>query len=318
MDYAIGIDLGGTHLRAALVDSEGTIFTHRRVPTLAHEGPEAVVGRIAELITAMRESSPDATILGVGVAAPGPLDPEAGIVITAPNMPGWNNFPLRDAVQAHASWPVVIGNDANLAAVGEWRFGGGRGMRNLVYITISTGIGGGVVVDGHPLLGYSGLAAEVGHMVLKHDGPPCGVEGNHGCWESLASGTALAREAAAGLRAGVATALSQLATPETVTTHHIEQAAEAGDAFAAGLIEQAGRWCGIAFVNLLHLYSPQAIFVGGGVSNLGERILGPARAEIAARALPGYRQVPVVPTQLGDHVGLLGAAAQVYHALGAA
>jgi glucokinase len=313
MECAIGIDLGGTHLRAALVDREGNILAHQRVRTHAAEGPDAVIGRILELISTVHATHPDATVHGVGVAAPGPLNPESGMVITMPNLPGWDDFPLRDRIAAAVNWPVAIGNDANLAAVGEWLFGGGRGLRNLIYITISTGIGGGVIADGRLLLGHNGFAAEVGHMILHPDGFQPNTGTPAGSWEAMASGTAIAREARAALLAGTPTLLHELATPETVTTQQIEAAAIRGDAFASGLIEQAGRWCGIAFVNLLHLFSPQAIFIGGGVSNLGDRLLGPARAEIARRALPGYHDVPISLTNLGDNIGLLGAAAYVFN-----
>ena len=313
MDYAIGIDLGGTHLRAALVDRAGTIVAHQRIRTHAAEGAEAVIARIFDLIGTVQAAQPGATIRGVGIAAPGPLNPETGMVITMPNLPGWDNFPLRDRIAAKLPFPVVLGNDANLAAVGEWRFGGGKAMQNLIYVTISTGIGGGIISDGHLLLGHNGLAAEVGHMVLDFDGPTSGSAGVEGSWEALASGTALARQAAKAMQAGTTTILHDLATPETVSTRHIQQAAEAGDDYANALIAKAGHWCGVAFVSLLHLFSPEAIFVGGGVSiNLGERILAPARAEIRERALPGYRNVPIIITNLGDNIGLLGAAAYVF------
>ncbi len=312
MQYAIGIDLGGTHLRAALVDRDGNVLAHQRVLTLAQEGPDAVIGRMLALIRAMHSAHPNASICGVGIAAPGPLDPVSGVVVTTPNLPGWDNFPLRERVASALDWPVVIGNDANLAAVGEWRFGGGRGMQNLIYVTISTGIGGGIIADGKLLLGHRGLAAEIGHMVLSFEGPTSGSAPTRGSWEALASGTALARDAAAALRAGTSTLLSELATPDTVSTMYIQAAAEQGDAFAQELIEQAGRWCGVAFVTLLHLFSPEAIFIGGGVSNLGDRLLAPARKEIESRALPGYRETPLILTHLGDSIGLLGAAAYVF------
>lgn len=315
MEFAIGIDLGGTHLRAALVDREGNIVAHQRVRTNAHEGPDAVMGRILDLIRAVQLTQPEGTICGVGVAAPGPLNANTGTVITMPNLRGWENFPLRERIATAVPWPVVLGNDANLAAVGEWLFGGGRGMQNIIYITISTGIGGGVIADGHLLLGHNTFAAEVGHIILQPDAPQPNTGTPAGSWEALASGTALAREAAQALRAGTATLLHKLATPETVTTQHIEEAAIQGDAFAATLIEQAGRWCGIAFVSLLHLFSPQAIFVGGGVSNLGDRLLAPAREEINKRALSGYHGVPIIVTNLGDNIGLLGAAAYVFDTL---
>ncbi|MBP8251323.1 MAG: ROK family protein [Herpetosiphon sp.] len=312
MEYSIGVDLGGTHLRSALVDQQGKIVAHERVRTHGEEGVEAVIGRIVGLIKKMEANDPNALIRGVGVAAPGPINPFTGMVSTLPNIPGFENFALRDTIQKHLDYPVVIGNDANLAAVGEWLFGGGRSMKNLIYVTISTGIGGGIIADGKLLLGNSGFAAEVGHIILQPDGPDLDTPTPIGSWEALASGTALARMARTGLYNQVDTVLEAMATPETITTRHIAEAATSGDAFANHLIDQAGRWTGIAFVNLLHLFSPEAIFIGGGVSNLGDRLLNPAREEIQRRALPAYRNVPLILTNLGDNIGLLGAAAYAF------
>ncbi|MCA0351966.1 MAG: ROK family protein [Chloroflexi bacterium] len=315
MAFAIGIDLGGTHLRAALVDRDGEILAHERIRTEAHEGAEAVVGRITQLINAMIAAANGAPIVGAGIAAPGPLNPFTGTVITMPNLPGWENFPIRDRIAAQVPFPVVLGNDANLAAVGEWLFGGGRGMQNMIYVTISTGVGGGVICDGRLLLGHNGFAAEVGHMVLDPHGFAPATATPAGSWEALASGTFLAYHAAEAMRAGTATVLNQLTTPNAVTTHHLDLAAQQGDELAIRLIENAGFWCGIAFVNLLHMFSPEAIFVGGGVSNLGDRLLNPARAEITKRALPGYRNVPIHQTKMGDNLGVLGAAAYAFSSI---
>ncbi|NTW03991.1 MAG: ROK family protein, partial [Oscillochloris sp.] len=167
MQYVIGVDLGGTQLRAALIRADGTLIAHERTRTFVDEGPNAVINRINGLIGQVRQALPsDGNLLGVGIGAPGPLNPELGIIYAPPNMPGWHNIPLRDAVAQASGLPVVIDNDANAAALGEWRFGAAIGTRNLVYLTISTGIGGGVICDGKLLLGRLGIAAELGSIFL--------------------------------------------------------------------------------------------------------------------------------------------------------
>ncbi|GIV95572.1 MAG: glucokinase [Herpetosiphonaceae bacterium] len=317
MEYVIGVDLGGTHLRGALIDERGTILSHVRTATLASEGPQAVIGRIADVIEQVRRDAPG-PIKGVGVGAPGPVDPEAGMVIVAPNMPGWEHIPLCSLVQERVQLPVVIGNDANAAALAEWLFGAGKGLRNLIYVTISTGIGGGIIAEGRLLLGRRGLAAEVGHMVIQADGPRCGC-GNLGCWEVMASGTALARMALDALMSSDRSSLLRdIAARGRLTAADVTTAAQKGDALARELLAQEGTYIGIGIVSLLHLFSPDIVILGGGVTNSGELIFAPMRQAIAERAIPGYRTVPIVTTSLGDEVGVLGAAALVLCAGGEA
>ena len=191
---ALAFDLGGTALRGALVESDGRIVAHASAPTLAGAGSEAVIGQIVALAGTLLREHPQANVAGIGVGAPGPLDPKAGIVIAPPTLAGWHDVPLIDILGQHFGLPVRLENDANAAALGEWRFGAGRGSGSLVFVTVSTGIGGGVVADGHIYHGRRGLAAEIGHMTITGEGDRCFC-GAIGCFEAVASGTALGRRA---------------------------------------------------------------------------------------------------------------------------
>lgn len=311
MDYVIAVDLGGTQLRAALVAADGRIAAHERTPTLVHEGPAAVVGRMLALIEQARRALPaGARLLGVGVGAPGPLDPETGIVYSPPNLPGWEAFPLRQELADALGLPVALGNDANVAALAEWRFGGGQGRQHLVYITVSTGIGGGVIEGGRLLLGRMGSAAELGFLILD---PERGT-----VWEDMASGTALGRAAAAVMPEHPDSLLHQLATPATVSAAHVADAAARGDALAAALMEREAHLLGLGFASILHIFSPEIVLVGGSVVLNNPGLLERARAVVYAHTkVPLYNEVPIELAQLGERAGVLGAAALALGAFGA-
>jgi glucokinase len=303
MDYVIGVDLGGTQLRAILADPTGTVYTEVRVPTEAHRGPSAVIERIIECIVKVQAALPaDGTLLGVGIGTPGPLDPDTGVVFTSPNMPGWHRVPLRDILIERTGLLVELGNDANVAALGEWRFGGGAGHRHFVYITVSTGIGGGVVVDGQLLLGRLGAGAELGHIIINY--------AERKSWEELASGTGLAAAAALAMQENPTSQLHDLATPATVTAAHVALAASRSDPTAQALMQQEAMLLGIGFVSVLHLFSPERIMVGGSVITSNSYLLEGARQVVQERAIADvYREVPIEVATLGDQVGVLGAVA---------
>jgi glucokinase len=307
---ALAVDLGGTELRAAIVDETGQILAHATTPTDATGGPDAVIDQIARLVATVRASEPGVEIAGLGIGAPGPLDTEAGISIAPPTLAGWQNVPLAARLQERLGIEVKLENDANAAALGEWRFGAGRGTRSMVFITVSTGIGGGVIADGRLLHGYRGLAGEIGHMTIAEGTERCYC-GVLGCWEALASGTALAREAAKQIAAGNAPGLQEIVGAETPTARHVGQAARAGDRQALALVEAEARWLGIGLVNLLHLYSPERLIIGGGVSELLDLMQGTIDGVIQARAMSPYRDIPVVRAQLRHNAGLVGAASLV-------
>ncbi len=194
MGYVVGVDLGGTQIRVCLADTGGEILREAKQPTLAREGLQPVLGRIKETIAQVLQGTPVADVLSIGVGSPGPLDPRTGVVIAPPNLPGWHDVPLRDILSQEFGLPVYVNNDANVAALAEQRFGAGRGCSDIVYLTISTGVGGGIICGGQLLLGAHGLAGEPGHITVEPDGPRCNC-GNVGCLEVMAAGPAIARHA---------------------------------------------------------------------------------------------------------------------------
>jgi glucokinase len=308
---ALAIDLGGTELRAAVVTEAGQVEAFAATPTDARGGPEAVIAQMMGLVDRVRAAVPETRPVGLGIGAPGPLDPAAGIVVDAPTLSGWQDVPLVAILEEHLGLPVRLENDANAAALGEWRFGAGRGTQSMVFITVSTGIGGGVIVDGHLLHGRRGLAGEIGHMAISDRPERCAC-GSTGCFEALASGTALSREAAKRVREGTAPALRALAGDAPVTARHVGEAARAGDAEALALLDDEARWLGVGLTNLLHLYSPERLILGGGVGSLLPLMQGTIARTIRERAMPAFRDVPVVAATLGSHAGLVGAASLVF------
>lgn len=308
---ALAFDLGGTELRAALVDDGGKLLAFASVPTRARDGPNAVIEQIAMLAEKTCSEVPDARPLGVGIGAPGPLDPVLGILTAPPTLSGWREVPLARLLQDRLKLPVRLENDANAAALGEWRFGAGRGAASLVFVTVSTGIGGGVISDGRIMHGRRGLAGEIGHMTITSEGERC-LCGAVGCFEAVASGTALGRRATALTKPGDGSALRTLSDDGEVTGRHVVEAARAGDEAALALIEREARWLGIGFTNLLHLYSPDMIVMGGGISHGHDLLRDRIEATMRERAMPAYRDVPVVPAQLARHAGLIGAASLIF------
>lgn len=307
-DNVVAVDLGGTHIRSALIDEKGEMLARAERETLAQEGPEPVIGRIEACIRDVARGTE-----AISIAAPGPLNPWKGIIHQAPNLPGWREVPLSDILHRTFKVPIHLNNDANLAALAEHRFGAGQGVNDLIYLTISTGIGGGIISQGRLLLGAKGLAAEVGHMVLEPEGPPCGC-GGWGHLESLASGPAIARRAVEEMEKGTETCITRLVKGELgkVTAKVVAQAAQEGDPLANSIFKEAGFYIGLGIANLLHILNPELIIIGGGVSKAGDLLFDPIRATVQARAMPSYQEgLKIVPAALGDDVGLLGAAAFV-------
>jgi glucokinase len=306
MRYIIGVDLGGTQLRTALADEEGTLLEEMRVRTEADAGPAAVIDQITASIERVRAKVPaDGELLGVGIGSPGPIDPYEGIVFTQPNMTGWTDVPLRALLAERTGLPVELGNDANAAALGEWLFGVGKGLSNLVYITVSTGIGSGVIVDGKLLLGRRGAAAEAGHHIIDMH--------TKATWEELAAGPGLAAAAASAMLSDSRTLLHTLGTPETITAADVAKAAAEGDPLALSLLDREGELIGIGLVNMLFCYSPEMIVLGGGVVLNNPQLVERASLVIQERAFEVYRSVPIRLAALGDRAGLLGAVALFLH-----
>lgn len=312
--FVLCIDLGGTNLRVALLSADGTLLERVQQPTPADAPPQAVVQLLLDLGRQLlaRRSLSFADLGGIGVAAPGPLDPEAGIIWDAPNLPTWNNVPLRQWLEQQTGLRVAIGNDANLGALGEHRYGVARGVRHMVYLTLSTGIGGGLILDGRLYLGATGTAGEIGHMVVELDGPPCGC-GRRGCLEAIASGTAIARQAREALQTPQG-AHSQLANVplDELEARHVFAAAEQGDALARAILGRSAAALGAGLASLLHLFDPELLVFGGGLTRQPALLLEPALAEMRRRAFPQPAQaVRVERVALGDNSNLYGALALV-------
>ena len=311
MDLAFGIDLGGTELRVGLLTRAGRLVGRLQVPTDTLGGPQAVVAQMVGLMDRLRHEAGDPAVAGIGVASPGPLDPEHGVVIDAPTLGGWHDVPLVALLEARTGLPARLENDANAAALGEWRAGAGIGLRHMIYVTVSTGIGGGVIADGRLLHGHRGMAAEIGHMTQREDGPLCSC-GGLGCFEALASGTALDTAARRAVASGNVTVMRELADGGTVTGRHVTAAARGGDALALALLHEEARLLGRGFASLLHLYSPELIVVGGGVSEAFDLLQPELGRAMREAAMPSYRDVPVVRAMLGHDAGLVGAASLMW------
>ncbi|MEO8241878.1 MAG: ROK family protein [bacterium] len=288
----LGIDIGGSRLRAAVVSARGEVLSRAEATTPARSSGEAVVAAVAEVANRALQSH-RSSVVAVGVCAPGPLDSVQGIALATPTIDGFRDFPLRDRIAASIGLPTFLDHDGHAAAYGEWRHGAGQGATNLVYVTVSTGIGGGAIVDGNLQRGRRGMAAHVGHVIIDPDGPVCNC-GAQGCWEALAAGPAFnAAARLGGFADGAAIfAAARLEQPDAVA-----------------LLRAEARWLAIGLVNLIHIYSPDIVVLGGGVM-AGLDLMRPhIAAEIAARAMRPFRDTPLVRTALQDNAGLIGAAA---------
>jgi glucokinase len=306
----VGIDLGGTQIRAVLARPDGTILARYRTRTAPEDGPEAVLGRIVAAARTVMAQAGGVPIVGVGAGSPGPLDCRDGVVLAAPNL-GWVNVPLKSRLEHELGIPVVVGNDANAAALAERRFGAGRGVDNLVYITISTGIGGGIITDGRLLLGRRGFAGEIGHTTVEPHGPPCKC-GNIGCLETLAAGPAIARAAAERIGRGEPSLVASLAEGDLkrITTEIVADAARKGDRLAIEVLQNAAFYVGVALVNLIHLLEPELILIGGGVAHAGDLLFDTVRSVVRERAIACMAEgVRIERAALGDDAGVLGAIA---------
>lgn len=309
--YIVGVDLGGTKVLAALCTPRGQIMAREYLPTPATEGPEKGIESIAQAVAGVLSAGKgDASqFLGIGIGAAGIINPATGVVVTSPNLPRWNNVPLAEAIQERFQVPVLVNNDANAAAVGEHLFGGGRGSANLIYVTVSTGIGGGIILDNKLYSGASGAAGEIGHMTIETSGPLCGC-GNRGCWEALASGKALARDAVQAVKERRETSILSLTegNPDNITARVVAAAARQGDGMAQQLVARLAFYLGVGFANLVNIFNPSLILVGGGVSKMADLWLDRAKANMRERAfrVPADA-VRIELAQLGDDAGVLGA-----------
>jgi glucokinase len=309
----IGVDLGGTKLLAGTVDAE--LRVHHRAYRLSR--PDAVVETIVEAVEEARQAT-RAEVRAVGVGVPCLVAPGSGVAMAC-NHFALVDVPLRDLLVERLGLPVVVDNDATAALVAEWRYGAARGARNVVILTIGTGVGGGVVVDRHIVRGATGAAGELGHIVIDEAGPPCpGNCPNHGCLEAFVSGPALAREGRARADADPESGLGRaLAAGREITGPLVTELAHDGDAAARAAVEVLGRHLGVGMTSLVNIFNPEVIVVGGGLVATGDLLLDPARAVVAERALvPARDQVRIVTARFGDESGMLGAAALAFEVAG--
>jgi glucokinase len=301
----VGVDLGGTSIRAAVATGTHTHARPAIAATPGREGPDAVIAVIAECVA---EAAGGVDIDGLAVGIPGPLDPRRGVVYAAPALNGWANFDAATALRERIGCEVTIHNDANLAGYAEWIAGAGRGTTDFIFITASTGVGGALILNGELYAGASGTAGEVGHMALSPEYPACG-EGHDGCLEGTASGTAIANAARRAVAAGEPTSLARLAL-SAIDGKEVEDAANEGDAVALRVFTAAARNLGRAMGGLINLFSPEVIAVGGGLINAGELLFGPLRAGVGEMAfVVPAEHCRIVEAELGTDAGLVGAVA---------
>ncbi len=301
MNCFLSVDIGGTNIRAALFPEEGnTPLARKKIPTRGKSSPQE---RMKNLILEIWPSN--ANVAAIGISAPGPLDPKTGIIFSAPNIPEWKDLPLKTMFENEFHVSTAVGNDANMAALGEWKFGAGIGYHDLLYLTISTGIGGGVILQDRLVLGWKGLAGELGHFTVDPDGPICSC-GKKGHLEALASGPAISRYAVDQIRKGRNSSLSGIENP---TAKDISIAAANHDALAIEALVRAGEYIGKALADYLHVFNPAIIILGGGVSMSGPILINTIINTVYPNVIsPHYTDGLVFTTAaLGDDAGLLGA-----------
>jgi glucokinase len=312
-EVLLGVDLGGTEIKAAALSPDGRILWSGRAPSGVAEGREAVLSRIEGLIRQGIQAVAPRPVCGVGIAAPAVLDMETGTLEILSNFtPEWDNFPLKTEMERRIGLPISVLNDVRAATVAEHLWGGGRPYRDFICIAIGTGIGGGLVLNGELYGGSRGAAGEIGHLTMVPDGLPCGC-GKRGCLETVASGPAIARAARRAIEDGDA-ALAGLAGSREPTPAQVAVAAERGSVSARAIFAEAGRWIGLALGNLICALNPEAVVVGGGVAAAGDLLLDPIRAEIERSTIvfpPARGGVTVTASPLGGQAGAMGAAGWV-------
>ncbi len=306
MPFILGVDIGGTDIKLGIVDDSAAAAPFSReivsgtIPTRAGEGPELAAARVRAWCEE-RDAAPAAA----GIACAGLIDGARGILHVSPNLAGWIDVPLRALFERELGVPAAVENDANAAAYGEWRAGAGRGLRSFVCLTLGTGVGGGIVLDGSLYRGATGFAGEIGHTVILADGPPCAC-GSRGCLEALIGAPAITRRARElyGAREGTPAGSGSIGS-----VADLARAAAAGDEIASRVFEETGRFLGVALANVVHILAPEAIVVGGGVAGAGEILFGPARETLRRCVMDAsMAEVRIVPAELGNRAAVLGSA----------
>jgi len=310
----VGVDIGGTKIMAALFSPDGKLMDRDVCPTLAEQGRDATIARMCNMVDNLLKQNnlPHATVGAISIACAGGIDTGRGIVVTpSPHLPGWADTPLGHIFRERFGIETYVVNDASAAALGEHRYGAGKGVKHLVLLTLGTGIGGGIIIDGKLYLGAVGGAGELGHMTVEAHGPKCGC-GNTGCLEMLVSGTAIERDAMERLAGGVQSSLAEIVKKHDngIRVEDVEAAARSGDRLAIDVIARAAFYLGIGFVNIINIFNPELIIYGGGMAAMGEMIVGPGRKMAAERPFSiNARSVRIVKAGLANEAGIYGAAA---------
>ncbi len=310
--YFIGVDLGGTKILTAVADDKGKIIARENIPTEADKGQDHVIENINKTIKKVIKKSgiSKKDIVKIGVGSPGPLNSIEGIIYESANLP-FKNLPIVEMLEESNQLPVKLENDANAAALGEKWFGAGKDVDHMIYITVSTGVGGGIIIDKRILQGRDGAAGEVGHMIMEPEGPICGC-GNYGCLESLASGTAIARRGRESLKENRDSLIAELSNndPDKIDAILVAQAAFKGDKTAIEIYETAGHYLGIGLANLINLFNTEKIIFGGGVNKDRELFNQPMMKSLKAKALPSsLKNVEICDSALASDTGVKGAIA---------
>ena len=319
-EYIVGVDIGGTKLATVVADKTGHILNKVRKPTLSEKGPEYALGLLFDMVREVvnLRGLDQKSISAIGVSCGGPLDTKTGIVYSPPNLPGWDALPLKAELESEFQVPVTIENDANASALAEFRFGGGRGYNAVLYMTMSTGIGGGIVINGQVYHGANDSAGEVGHQILLPNGPRCGC-GKRGCLEALCSGPAIARRAQTAIREqfedeNASTTMLTLASGriEDVKSEHVLAAARTDDPLALELVEETAYYMGWGIANLVNILNPDIVLLGTIAVAAGDLLLDPIRETVLKFAMTRPAEaVKIAPAELGDALGDLAAIALV-------
>lgn len=305
--YFIGVDLGGTKICGAIGDFKGNIVSKYTISTKAEEGEEAVLGRIVAVIEKIIKESKinKDEFVAIGIGSPGPLNAKKGEIITTPNLP-FKNFNITKPLLDKFNIPVYLDNDANAAAIGEYVFGAGKGTNNMIFITVSTGIGGGAILNGKIYRGNTCNALEIGHTTLEKNGPRCNC-GNYGCAEALASGTAIGKSANEAVKKGEKTSLAHY---EKITAYEVFKEAEKGDAVAQNVLNKALNYLGICVANVIAFFDPEMVIIGGGVSKGGNIVFEKVNEVVKQRCFKVMSEnTKIVPAALGTDAGVIGAIA---------
>ncbi|MBU5455515.1 ROK family protein [Caproiciproducens sp. MSJ-32] len=303
--YVVGVDLGGTKIYTALVNLDGEIIEEITIKTEAEKGEKVVLDNILKTIDKVLENVDKEEVKAIGIGSPGPLDIEKGLIVYTPNLP-FKNFELVKPIRERYNIPTYLDNDANVATLSEFMFGAGKGSKNMVYVTVSTGVGGGAILNGNIYRGSTANALEIGHITVMKGGPRCGC-GNTGCVEALASGTAIMKRAKEALDSKVETSLRNY---DNVTAKEVFLEAERGDKVSQEILNDALSYLGIGIANIANSFDPDKIVIGGGVSEAGKIVFDKIDEEMQRRCLTTiYNHCKVEKALLGGKAGVLGAAA---------